>query len=71
MRHNRFNPIINRPSSVQWILVNGRAHCSNGPAVYWPSGVTDWWLFGNWHRYYGPRRSKYIDEWWIHGKMIK
>ena len=50
--------------------VNGYLHRHNGPAVIWvTSGWGDWWLFGVFHRYYGPQNP--ANFWWIHGAKIK
>jgi hypothetical protein len=49
--------------------VNGEFHRANGPAVEWNYGQYDWWLFGERHRYYGPRGE--YDIWYIHGSRVK
>jgi len=50
--------------------VNGDLHKPNGPAVIWANGDWDWWLFGMFHRYYGPVDAD-NEEWWIHDVRIK
>jgi hypothetical protein len=49
--------------------LNGTMHLPNGPAVAWADGGWEWYLFNNWHRYYGPSRR--FGDWWIHNKKIK
>ena len=41
----------------------------NGPAIIWRNGEWGWFLFDNWHRYYGPARR--YGDWWIHGCKMK
>jgi hypothetical protein len=44
-------------------------HRTNGPARKWNDGVEAWFLFGEYHRYYGPQD---VDgSWWLHGNLIK
>jgi hypothetical protein len=44
-------------------------HRTNGPARTWFDGVEAWYLFGEYHRYYGPQD---VDgSWWLHGDQIK
>lgn len=56
---------------VDWTQykMNGKTHRANGPASMWDDGVYGWYLFNEYHRYYGPQD---IDgSWWIHGVLVK
>ena len=44
-------------------------HRADGPAVTCDRRWA-WYLFGKWHRYYGPTRWK-NQFWHIHGKCVK
>ena len=50
---------------------NGLLHCANGPARIWNDDDDGWgwYLYGKFHRYYGPRSS--AGNWWIHYRKIK
>jgi hypothetical protein len=49
--------------------VNGELHRPNGPARIWSTGVKAWFLFGKYHRYYGPSSTN--GHWRIHNRFIK
>lgn len=56
--------------SITEYLLDRKYHRSNGPAIVWDGdGYGGWWLFGNRHRYYGPRAD--YESWYIHGDCIK
>lgn len=45
-------------------------HKTNGPAVAHPRTKSwDWFLFDNWHRYYGPQNNK--GNWFLYGERVK
>lgn len=48
---------------------NGKVHCANGPAKVWDEGDWHWYLYGKWHRYYGPIDND--GDWWIDNEFIK
>ena len=54
---------------------SNQRHRPNGPAIIVPYQGWDWFLFGNYHRYYGPQCSyrtiRGSGEWWVHGTKIK
>ena len=58
----------NADGSIVYLL-NGVAHRTNSPARVSSNGYTSWWLFGGYHRYYGPCLS--YGEWWIHDGWVK
>ena len=54
--------------------VNKALHRANGPALIFNDSVFndsdwDWYLFGKWHRYYGPADSN--GTWFIHHVRVK
>lgn len=49
--------------------VNNASHRVNGPAVLFNNSEWDWYLFGKWHRYYGPSDSS--GNWFIHNVRVK
>ena len=57
---------------VIYYRLGRQLHRCNGPAVIWKTEVDDWhtwWLYGNWHRYYGAQDT--FGGWRIHGEKIK
>jgi hypothetical protein len=50
-------------------LTGGEYHRTDGPASIWSDGVCGWYLFGKYHRYYGPQDVD--DSWWLHGTQLK
>lgn len=50
------------------------SHKPNGPAIMWDNGDWDWYLYNQWHRYYGPQTNPEFclsEEWWLHGEKVK
>lgn len=61
---------INDDWDTEYHNEDGDIHKANGPAYIGAyNGCWGWYLFGYWHRYYGP--SNVYSEWAIHGKVIK
>ena len=60
---------IRQIDGVTEYFVDRKYHRVNGPAIEWDHGGGAWWLFGERHRYYGPRGE--YDCWYIHGEQIK
>jgi hypothetical protein len=55
---------------IYYQSAEGYFHRPNGPAVYYHVNERwAWWLYGNWHRYYGAHDT--FGGWRIHGKKIK
>lgn len=50
-------------------LLKNEPHRTNGPGIRLWKGEWYWFLFGKWHRYYGP--VSHGNNWFIHGKKIK
>lgn len=48
---------------------NGKRHQVNGPALVFVTGEKYWFLYDQWHRYYGYQSNK--NQWWLHGEKIK
>ena len=63
------NEEINYDGSQTTYCRDGELHRANGPASIWDDGVEAWYLFGEYHRYYGPQDID--DSWWLHGEQIK
>ena len=55
---------------MDYRLPSGEYHRADGPAMWHSDGFHSWYLFGAWHRYYGPRNNK-DNNWFIHGNWIK
>ena len=50
--------------------LNGELHNPSGPALIYNDKNLYWYLFGERHRYYGPRESWNQLGWVIHGRRI-
>lgn len=49
---------------------NDDIHRADGPARVWDyNGSWEWFLFDNWHRYYGVQSDH--SRWYIHGVRVK
>lgn len=62
---------IENSSGLVEYRLNGAIHRTNGPAYYLDGVVWSWYLFGKWHRYYGPVSGYNEKDWYIHGNMVK
>lgn len=60
---------IDEDESLKQYKMNGKCHRANGPASIWQDGVYGWYLFGEYHRYYG--QQDVDGSWWIHGDLVK
>ena len=62
-----------RHGNKYWVLMNGKLHRTDGPAVVWPNGDKLWYLNNERHRTDGPavEFANGTKEWYLNGEQVE